>query len=351
MTRLGAPSPPAAGALGYAVRQMRLRIGILGAAKIAGSFMVGARASSKVEVVAVASRDPERGEAFARAHGIPRWMSYDALIADREIDAVYNPLPNALHAAWSIAAARAGKHVLCEKPLAVGVAEVEAMFAAADAHGVMLVEAFPYLFQPQTLELERRIAAGEIGEVRTMFAAFGFTMADAGNIRLDAALGGGALMDVGCYPVSFARQVFGRRPERVTAVARWADGIDQTLAATLEYPGGGIAQISCSFATAVHRRAIIAGSAGVIETDYHNHTDRAPEPSYRIKRTTDWQAGFETVPVPSENGFRLELDAFADLVAREDRATERARRSASLDNAWTLAAITASARASARATE
>jgi predicted dehydrogenase len=151
-------------------------------------------------------------------------------------------------------------------------------------------------------------------------------------------------MDAGCYPVSFVRQVFGARPARVTATARWVGGIDQTLAATLEFSGGGIAQISCSFATAVYRRAIIAGTGGVIDTDYHNHTDRAAAPSYRIKRSADWQAEFETVPVASENGFRVEVDAFADLIERGDRAAVLARRAASVDNAWTLAAIHDSAR-------
>src|SRR3954462_11232971 len=149
---------------------MALRMGILGAAKIAGSFMVGAKASSRVEVVAIASRDRARGQAFAQAHGIARVCSYDELIADREIDAIYNPLPNSLHAAWSIAAARAGKHVLCEKPLAATESEAKAMFEAADAHGVVLVEAFPYWFQPQTLEIEQLIRGGTLGEIRTMFA-------------------------------------------------------------------------------------------------------------------------------------------------------------------------------------
>jgi D-xylose 1-dehydrogenase (NADP+, D-xylono-1,5-lactone-forming) len=324
---------------------MSLRIGILGAAKIAGPFMTGAKASSRATVVAVASRERARAEQFAVTHGIPRACSYDELLADRAIDAIYIPLPNSLHATWSIAVARAGKHVLCEKPLAVDEAEAETIFAAAAAAGIVLVEAFPYMFQPQTLEIEQLIASGAIGEPRMMFATFGFTVSDVRNIRLDAALSGGALMDAGCYPVSFARQVFGRRPQRVTATARWLHGVDQTLAATLEYPGGGIAQISCSFATAVHRRAIIACSGGVIETDYHNHTDREPAPSYRLKRGTDWQAAFETIAVPSENGFRLEIDAFADLVERGDRVAVQARRSASMDNAWTLAAILASARA------
>jgi len=239
---------------------MSLRIGILGAAKIAGSFMVGAKASSRVAVVAIASRDRARAEAFARHHDIPRAYGYTDLLADREVDAIYNPLPNSLHAEWSIAAARAGKHVLCEKPLAGNLADAEAMFAAADAHRVVLIEAFPYMFQPQTLEIERLIASGAIGPVRTMFAAFGFTIAEPGNIRLDARLGGGALLDAGCYPVSFARQVFGARPTRVTATAQWQGGVDQTLATTLEYPGGGIAQINCSFARPTGRSRAIRGS-------------------------------------------------------------------------------------------
>jgi predicted dehydrogenase len=323
---------------------MSLRIGILGAAKIAGSFMVGAKASSRVAVVAIASRDRARAEAFANHHDIPRACGYADLLADREVDAIYNPLPNSLHAEWSIAAARAGKHVLCEKPLASSEDEARAMFEAADAHRVVLLEAFPYHFQPQTLEIERLIASGAIGQVRTMFGAFGFTVADPTNVRLDAQLGGGALMDAGCYPVSFARQIFGARPTRVTAIARWHSGVDQTLATTLEYPGDGIAQINCSFATAVHRRAVIAGTSGVIDTDFHNHTDRVADPSFRLKRGTDWTAEFETIPVASENGFRLELDAFADMIERRDRAAIAARRTASLDNAWTLAAILDAAR-------
>jgi predicted dehydrogenase len=199
------------------------------------------------------------------------------------------------------------------------------------------------MFQAQTLELERVIRGGEIGDVRLMFAAFGFTVDDPANVRLDPALGGGALLDAGCYPVSFARQIFGARPERIAAIARFAHGVDMTLATTLEYPGGGIAQVNCSFATAVYRRAIIAGATGVIETDYHNHTNRVAAPSYRIKRSTEWAAELETVAVPSDDGFRAEIEAFAALIARSDHAAVTARRTASVDNAWTLAKIRAAA--------
>nr|HEX4312330.1 Gfo/Idh/MocA family oxidoreductase [Kofleriaceae bacterium] len=314
-----------------------MRIGILGTAKIAGSFMVGAKQTSRAQVVAVASRDRARAERFAHDHGLARACSYEELLAAPDLDAIYNPLPNSLHAAWSIAAARAGKHVLCEKPLALDEPEARAMFDAADAHGVALVEAFPYMFQPQTLDIERRVRAGEIGAIRTMYAAFGFTIDEPGNIRLDPALGGGALLDAGCYAVSFVRQLVGERPARVHATARVHGGVDQTVVATLEFASGALAQVSCSFATAVHRRAVIAGSAGVIDTDYQNHTNRLAAPSYRIKRGTGWQADFETVPVAADDGFRVQLDAFVDLV--RDPAGVAARRAASLDNAWTLAEI------------
>ena len=313
-----------------------MRIGILGAAKIAGMFMIGAKQTTRVQVVAIGSRDRGRAEEFARIHGIPRSCSYEELLADRTIDAIYNPLPNSLHADWSIRALRAGKHVLCEKPLAMTEAEAEAMFEAADANRVELVEAFPYMFQPQTLAVEQLVKSGAIGDVRLVFATFGFTVSDPANIRLDAALGGGALMDAGCYPVSFARQIIGKRPERIHKVARYAYGVDQTLAATLEYPGGAIAQVSCSFATAVQRSAAIQGSTGIIETGYANHTNRFAHPSYRIKRSTAWDVDFETIPVPAEDGFKLEIEAFAHILAHDDRPQLAQRRAASLDNAWTL---------------
>ncbi len=316
-----------------------MRVGILGTARIAASFVAGAKLSSRVEVTAVASRGPTRAESFARTHSIERALSYEQLLASRDVDAVYIPLPNSLHAPWSIAAARAGKHVLCEKPLALSEAEAIEMFAAADAAGVVLLEGFPYLFQPEMLEIERLIAAGAIGEVRSVFAAFGFTLTNPNDIRREAALGGGALLDVGCYPVSFVRQIVGTRPTRVTAVARSEGEVDQTLAATLEFANGVIAQVSCSFATGLHRSAVIAGSAGVIETEYQNHTSRSTAPAFRLRRGSDWRSPVETVAVPREDGFRMELDAFAELIEGGGGNLLAARRAASIDNAWTLAAI------------
>jgi len=316
---------------------MTLSFGVLGTARIAEAFMYAARVSPRVQVTAIGSRDPERGRAFAERHGVSRVCSYDDVLADPNVDAVYIPLPNSMHAAWAIAAARAGKHVLCEKPLAIDEAEATAMFGAAEASGVVLLEAFPYQFQPQTLDVVRRVAAGEIGEIRSIQASFGFTIANLDDIRFDPALAGGALMDAGCYPVSLIRLLCGCRPSRVTAVAlRAASGVDATLAATLDY-GRCLAQISCSMGTAVHRRAVIAGTAGVIETDYQNNTNGFAAPVNLVKHGTDWSADFAAVPVPREDGFCLELEAFVDLIA--DRAGLAAYRAASLDNAWTLAAI------------
>jgi D-xylose 1-dehydrogenase (NADP+, D-xylono-1,5-lactone-forming) len=321
-----------------------LRIGILGAARIAVSFLAGARLSSRVEVVAVGSRDSGRAAEFARAHGVERAMTYEELLASPDIDAVYIPLPNSLHAPWSIRAARAGKHVLCEKPLALSEPEALEMFAAADSTGVVLLEGYPYMFQPQTLEIERLIAAGAIGEVQSISASCGFTISNDQDIRFDPALGGGALLDAGCYPVSFIRQIIGSRPERVSAVARWHKGVDQTLAATLEFASGAIAQVSCSFATGLHRSALIAGSAGIIETDYQNHTARSSAPSFRLRRGSDWRNEVEVIPVPREDGFRAEVDALADMIEHPDSPALAARRAASIDNAWTLAAILTAAR-------
>ncbi len=196
-----------------------------------------------------------RTPAFAKVHA-----TYEALLADPEIDAIYNPLPNNLHAEWSIRAAEAGKHVLCEKPLATTAADARAMFDAARRNDVYLVEAYPYRAQPQTLKMRELLAAKAIGRLQLVQASFGFPLTDTTNIRMDPALAGGALMDAGCYPVSLVRTVAGERPRRVHAVAKWApSGVDLTLLASLEFPSGLLAQISCSFATiqaspGVHRR-------------------------------------------------------------------------------------------------
>jgi predicted dehydrogenase len=323
-----------------------LRIGILGAARIARQFVAAVRPSRKVAVHAVAARDPERARAYAGELGIPRvHASYDALLADPGIDAIYNPLPNTLHAEWSIRAAEAGKHVLCEKPLATSARDAEAMFAAARKHGVFLVEGYPYRSQPQTLKLRELLAAGAIGKLQLVQAAFGFPLGDLSNIRYDPALAGGALMDAGSYPVSLARMVAGERPLRASAMAQWAPtGVDRTLAGLIEFPGGLLAQVTCSFATVRHRHAVIVGDAGMITTTYLNDTSAALPPMIEVRRGTGWDATRETIVAAEANGFFAEAEAFCDLVRRGGSRWQGTTPEESVDTILTLEALAASAR-------
>jgi predicted dehydrogenase len=323
-----------------------LRIGIVGAANIARLFVQAVRPSAKVVVTAVASRDVERATAFAREFGIAQvHASYDALFADSGIDAVYVPLPNNLHAQWSIRAAGAGKHVLCEKPLAANAAQARAMFEAARKNGVYLVEAYPYRAQAQTLKVRELLAAGAIGRTRLIQASFGFPLADAANIRMDPNLAGGALMDAGSYPVSFVRMVAGTAPARVLAVSRWgSSGVDIATMATLEYPDGLLAQISCSFTTARHRHAFIAGDAGAIETTYFNDTGPAFPPLVQVRRGSGWDAAREVIETEARAGFLAEAESFHDLVRFGWQGWTGATPAESIDIALTLDAIAASSR-------
>jgi D-xylose 1-dehydrogenase (NADP+, D-xylono-1,5-lactone-forming) len=323
-----------------------LRIGILGAARIARLFVPAVRPSSKVEVAAVASRDRVRAQALADDLRVPRvHASYEALLADPEIDAIYNPLANTLHAQWSIRALDAGKHVLCEKPLAVSQGEAESMFEAAQRNGRYLVEAYPYRAQPQTIRLRELLATGDIGKLQTVHAAFGFTMADPANIRLNRDLAGGALMDAGSYPVSFVRTVAGEAPTRVHAMARWADtGVDRTLIGSFEFPSGLLAQISCSFATARHRRALLVGGAGSIATTYYNDTSTDFPPLLEVRRGAGWDAKLETIETAATHGFLAEAESFHDLVRHGWDRWSGVTPQESIDIAAMLEALAASAR-------
>ena len=323
-----------------------VRIGVLGAAKIARAFCDGVRPSSKVTVASIASRDAAKAKAFALATGIPRvHASYEALLADPDIDAIYNPLPNNLHAEWSIRAAEAGKHVLCEKPLATSAAYARAMFDAARHNGIHLVEAYPYRAQPQTLKMRELLTSKAIGRLQLVQASFGFPLTDTANIRMDPALAGGALMDAGCYPVSLVRTIAGERPSRVHAMAKWASsGVDLTLLASMEFPGGLLAQISCSFATLRHRHAFIAGDAGSIDTTYFNDTSETFPPRLDVRRGSGWDAQHETVETAATNGFLAEAESFHDLVAHGWDAWTGVSPEESIDIAMMLEAIAASAR-------
>jgi len=335
-------------------RNTPLRLGILGCANIAKQFVRDVRASQALQIGAVASRDLAKAQDFARQLGIAHAVgSYEALIDDPALDAIYVPLPNSLHAEWCIRALSAGKHVLCEKPLALSLNEARAMFDAAQRHGVMLLEAYPYWFQPQTRDLLALLQPSVIGSVRSVQASFGFTVGNPDtNIRLQPELGGGALLDAGSYPLSLIRLVMGCAPQHVIAHAQWASsGVDINLSATLLYADGRRAQMSCAMDAANHRRATIVGSHGTVETEYLNHTsDTTQHPwgylpsQLRVRRGIANTVPFEDIHSAVGSGFLFAAEAFARVVQSHDHDAIARAAQASLDIAATLEAIALSAR-------
>ncbi|WP_137286689.1 Gfo/Idh/MocA family protein [Halorussus salinisoli] len=236
-----------------------MNFGIISTANIGRVAVVPAIRDTDHEVLAVASRDGDSAEAFAEQFDIPRaYGSYDELLTDGDLDAVYNPLPNALHAEWTKKAADAGLHVLCEKPLAVDAEQARGVGDHCDEQGVTLMEAFMYRYHPRT-ERAAEIAREQLGEIRSVKASFQFPMDDPGNVRLSPNLAGGSLMDVGCYAVNAARLFLGE-PDRAYATTHDAGdyGVDTKLAGVLEYDGGddgaaaagATAEVSCGFETA-----------------------------------------------------------------------------------------------------
>lgn len=242
-----------------------VRWGIVSTAHINRRVIPAIRASKRGELAAVASRDIAKGQAYAREWDIPRvFGSYEDMLASDEVDAVYISLPNHLHAEWSIRAMQAGKHVLCEKPFALTVEDVDHMTAASRLNGRVLQEAFMYRHHPQTKLVGEMLREGQLGEIRLVRAAFSFYMGNSpGNVRLVPDYGGGALWDVGIYPISFAQFVYGQAPETATG-QQWigASGVDESFAGLLVYPGGCAAQISCAFNVPYFTMAEIHGSLG-----------------------------------------------------------------------------------------
>jgi predicted dehydrogenase len=227
---------------------------VLGAAWIADRAVLAAlREARGSELLAIAARDEERARAMASRHGIPRvHADYAAVLADPAVDAVYLPLPNSLHLPWAQRALAAGKHVLCEKPLALNATEAVEMADAAAAAGRLLMEAVMYRFDPRMRALAESLAGAEI---RHVHAAFGFPIGAPENYRMRPELGGGALLDVGCYVADVARWLLGE-PERVEAVIH-RDAVDMSCAALLGYPGGAQASLLASFETAEHQELVV----------------------------------------------------------------------------------------------
>ena len=249
--------------------EQTIRWGVLSTANIGRAAVIPAiKASSNGKLIAVASRDLEKASKFAVDNQIPQsYGSYEALLADDQIDAVYIPLPNSLHRQWVIAAANAGKHVLCEKPLALNEKECFEMDKAAQINHVKLMEAFMYRFHPQTVKVIQLIKDKAIGDLKSIHSVFTFYVKNKNNIRLSAELGGGSLMDVGCYCVNIIRTLAGEEPVTVQAAADWADsGVDELITGILKFESGLTASFSSSLAIERNEFYYAAGSEGVIKS-------------------------------------------------------------------------------------
>jgi predicted dehydrogenase len=247
------------------MKSNKVRWGILGVAKINDRLLPSFARAANAEVRAIASRSPDRARAAAAAAGIPTAHgSYEALLDDPTIDAVYNPLPNTLHAEWTRKAADRGKHVLCEKPLCPTAAEAAELVAYCRQKGVRLMDGFMWPHHPRTARLRQLLDRGDVGEVRRVTGAFTFPMQplDPANIRLQPALGGGSLLDVGCYPVFGIRWAFGAEPVRVLARARYLHGVDVEMSGLVWLADGRVGSFDCGFTLPLRGWLEITGSEG-----------------------------------------------------------------------------------------
>ena len=285
--------------------------GIISTADINRKVIPGAHASDKVDLVAVASRDQARADAYAKEWEIPQaFGSYDDLLADPEIEAVYISLPNTLHCEWSIRALEAGKHVLCEKPLSRHPDEVTAAFDAADRTGRLLSEAFMYRHNPQTKRLQELVANGAIGELRVVRSVFSYSLYDEDNIRLRTDVEGGALMDVGCYNVSGSR-LLGGEPERAIGEAWFGpSGTDWVFAGTLRFPANVIATFHCGTALPDQDELEAIGSEGSLFLDDPWHCNN---PVIELRR----DGKVERIELEHQDSYRLELENLSDAIRGE----------------------------------
>lgn len=309
--------------------------GILSTADINRRLIPGAQASPKVDLIAVASRDKSRAEEYAREWQIERaYGSYDELLADPDVEAIYNPLPNTMHAEWSIKALDAGKHVLCEKPFSRHVDEVEASFDAAERNGLLLSEAFMYRHNPQTARVKELVDGGAIGELRLVRSAFSYGLYDAENIRLRTDVEGGALMDVGCYCVSAARLLGGEPRHAAGVQVLGGNGVDVVFAGVMLQDNGVMAHFDCGFVLPSRDELEVIGEEGSLFLDdpWHAHA-----PLIEIRH----DGAVERVETERVNSYQLELENLSEAIRGE--AEPLLGRADAVGNARALEALYASA--------
>ncbi|MDG5778545.1 Gfo/Idh/MocA family oxidoreductase [Haloarculaceae archaeon H-GB2-1] len=303
-----------------------MNFGVLSTAHIGTGSVIPAMQASDHQVLAIASRDGERAAAAAENLDIPRsYGSYEDLLADGDLDAVYNPLPNGLHAEWTKRAADAGLAVLCEKPLASDAAEARTVFDHCEERGVTVMEAFMYRFDPR-MDRALDLVRNELGEVRSVDAHFSFRIDDEQDIRLQPDLDGGSVMDVGCYAISAARQFLGE-PQRVFATTTDTRdcGVDTSMAGVLEVAGGATARVSSGFDTTLQKYVRVGTTDGWLRIEPAFYVD--PD----VTTTIEYGVGGRTVTETFDpvDYYRLEVEAFADAVD--------AGRAPPIDRAETLA--------------
>ncbi|MBI5094349.1 MAG: Gfo/Idh/MocA family oxidoreductase [Candidatus Hydrogenedentes bacterium] len=286
-----------------------LRWGILGAASIARSFAEGVRLSAGNRVEAIASRSMAKAEAWAAEHGVPHaYDSYEALLESGAVDAIYNPLPNSLHAEWTIKALEKGLPVLCEKPFAATAGEARDVVRVSERTGVPVAEAFMYRFHPMYDRLLQMLGEAAIGRLTSIHSQFTWFCSDRREIPASADLAGGALMDVGCYCVNLSRLVTGREPLRVSAFERRST-VDDTLFGLMEFPGGVLASFETSIENYERHRVEIAGTEGMIVLDrpWNPGDDEA---RFTFRRGS-WK---DTIATPGANRFQREVEDFERVV-------------------------------------
>jgi len=287
-----------------------LRWGLLSTARINSALIPPLRASKRNRLDAVASRNQTTADAYARQWKIPRALgSYEALLNDPEIDVIYNPLPNSLHAEWTIKALQAGKHVLCEKPMAVTLKDMDAIIKTSKQTGRIVAEAFMYRHHPQTLKVKEIVDSGKVGELQLIKGSFSFVLTHEGDVRLDKALGGGSIWDLGCYPISYARMIAGAEPLEVFAwQVTGPTGIDMSLVGQLRFPDDVHAQIDCGFASPEHSFVEIVGTEGTLNIP----VPFKPEKNEKIYLTRGHKT--EKIDIKGQELYIGEVEDMADAV-------------------------------------
>jgi len=299
----------------------RVKWGVLGAARIALKKVIPAmQQAERCQVVAIASRDASKAREAAQGLGIPRaYGSYEELLADPEVEVVYNPLPNHLHVPWTLRAVEAGKHVLCEKPLALTAAEARTVLAARDRTGVKVQEAFMVRTHPQWLAARELARSGRVGDLRAVLGVFSYFNEDPGNVRNVPGYGGGALMDIGCYPVTVSRFLFGEEPRRVVGALERDPrfGTDRLTSALLEFPSGQCA-FTCSTQLVPYQRVQILGTRGRVEVEipFNAPPDR-PCRIFVDDGRDVFGGGLETLTFEACDQYRIQADLFSRAVRGE----------------------------------